>query len=211
MDNVIGNDFKGHICLSLNGGQCCRAGNGSSGGGTGGGTDNGSGGGVVQIDKALNFALLVPENTTWDNFDQNLVVVDSLPKSVAVNKAYTLPSPFGKNPCIAVPYVKNPHTGQWQEVSSYIYPSGSGYNKVGVKASCPGDGNVYLATATLYLAVAAANSQGTLAPAATAGSGNFTSAEIVIGLWCATGDALADSAAFQALEARVTALEAARA
>lgn len=166
------------------------------------------GSGAAQGGKALNFALLVPQGTTWSNFDQNLVVTESLPKSVPINKAYTLPSPFGNSPCLAVPYVKNPHTGQWQEVSSFMYVAPSDLVKTGVKASCPGDGNVYLATGTHLIAIAAANSQGQLAPAATAGSDNFAFAEIVIGLWCATGDVLTGSAAFKALESRIAALEA---
>ena len=197
MESLTSNDVKGHICLSFNGGECCC---GMSGG-------ENTGEGTIQVDKALNFALLVPKRTTWDNFSENLVVVEALPNPVTANKAYTLPSPFGKTPCIARAYIKNPHTAQWQEVSPFVYLSSSVLVKVGVKASCPGDGNVYLATGTDYLSIAAANSQGQLAPAATAGSGNFAQAEIVIGLWCATGDALADSAAFKALEARVAALE----
>lgn len=189
-------DFKGHLCLSFNGNDC------PIGGDAGGG--NGS-------DKALNFALLVPEGTTWDNFSRDLVVTPSLPNPVAVNKAYTLPSPFGRRPCMAVAYVKNPHTAQWQEVTPCLYYTSKGLSKTGLKVSCPGDGNVYLATGTHYLAVAASNSQGQLAPAAQADSGNFTSAEIVIALWCATGDALTALPAFQALEARIAALEAANA
>lgn len=192
-------DIKGHICFSFNGGAC----------GCGGKSDGGNaGGGAIKVDRALNFALLAPEGTTWSNFSQNVVIESALPKSVAVNKAYTLPSPFGQLPCVAVAYVKNPHTAQWQEISSYSYTNNAGLMKVGVKVSCPGDGNVYLATGTNYLAQSAVNSQGHLAPAATAGSDNFTAAEMVIGLWCATGEALAEAEAFKALEARVAVLEA---
>lgn len=191
-------DIKGHICFSFNGGAC----------GCGGTSDGGDAGGAIKVDRALNFALLAPEGTTWSNFSQNVVIESALPKSVAVNKAYTLPSPFGQLPCVAVAYVKNPHTAQWQEISSYSYTNNAGLMKVGVKVSCPGDGNVYLATGTNYLAQSAVNSQGHLAPAATAGSDNFTAAEMVIGLWCATGEALAEAEAFKALEARVAALEA---
>lgn len=199
-------DVKGHICLSFNGGGCCCA-----GGGTSGGTDNGngSGGNVVQIDKALNFALLVPENTTWKGQEDTRIVVPAaqLPNPVPLKANLTMDSPFGNTPCITVAWTKNPHTGEWQTTTGNYY----GDQKTeGVATNCPGDGKVYLSTGKLYVSFAPSNSYGLAAPIASSGT-NYTSAEIVIGLWCATGDVLSDSAAFKALEARVAALEAGKA
>ena len=182
--NVDPASVRGHICLSFSG---------SAGDGTGGG---------VQVGKSLNFALLVPENTSWEGQKENRVAVPAvqLPNPVRAHASLTIDSPFGNTPCLAVAYFKSPKTGKWCVANGDWYKAAS---TSGIAINCPGDGKIYLTTGSTHFAYEENENYGLTAPL----SGGTTAAEVVIGLWCATGETLADSAAFKALEARVTALE----
>lgn len=179
MENTTVNEVKGHVC---------------------------TGESTPQPGKALNFALLVPEGTTWDGQADNIVVTEKLPKMVGLNNNLVLPSPFDNKPCMTVVYIKAANA--WREQSPYaLYVATSNFARIGITASCPGDGNVYVATGATHLLIAESASQGQVAPALPKSTGDIKSAEIVIGLWCANDDTLGSSAAFKALEARVAALE----
>jgi len=136
--------------------------------------------GTFELARGFNCAIIVPENSTWTNYTKNIIIDSNLPSPITINQSISLDSPFGNTPCICIPYIKNPDTNQWQTVSPFRYSS-SADTTFGFIVAIPGDGKIYIETASRLIGATPTSNSGVVAPRNnTTLSNNVTSAEMIL-------------------------------
>ena len=136
--------------------------------------------GTFGLARGFNCAIIVPENSTWTNYTKNIIIDSNLPNPITINQGISLDSPFGNTPCICIPYIKNSDTNQWQTASPFRYSS-SVDTTFGFMVAIPGDGKIYIETASRLIGASPTANSGVVAPRNnTTLSNNVTSAEMIL-------------------------------